>query len=87
MIRKNKSDRRFWETAWLRYIDQNKYDRGIYKKFGDMYDIPMVGRLKKKFKSIQHYLINPDEKEAWHSLRQFMDEVEAYILSKENIKE
>lgn len=68
----------------MHYINENKYDRDIYKKFGDMYSIPMVGRLKRKFKSIQHYLIHPDEKEAWHSLRQFMDEVEIYILRQAN---
>jgi len=62
------------------YINKNKFKRDIYKQFGDMYQIPIVGRLKRKFKSIQHYLINPDEKQARHSLRQFMDEVEIYIL-------
>lgn len=80
MLWKNKRDRRFWETAWMCYINKNKFKRDIYKQFGDMYQIPIVGRLKRKFKSIQHYLINPDEKQARHSLRQFMDEVEIYIL-------
>jgi hypothetical protein len=83
MLRANKHDRQFWETSWMNYIDKNKFKRWIYKEFWDMYWISITGKLKRKMKSVQHYLINPDDKQARHSLKQFMDEVEIYLQKTE----
>ena len=65
MIRANKHDRQFRETSWMNYIDKNKFKREIYKEFWDMYWISITWKLKRKLKSVQHYLINPDNKQRY----------------------
>lgn len=73
-----KKDRPFWETIWMRYINEHKYSRKIYSMFWDLFWVELSGKLKTKFKTVQHYLIHNEEREAWHQLKQFMDAVENF---------
>lgn len=76
MIRANKRERQFYETAYMRYIDENKFSRNVYKCFGEVFEVNLTWKLKRKFKTVQHYLIHNDEKKAREQLYQFMDEIE-----------
>ncbi len=76
MIRATKRERPFYETAYMRYINEYKFSRSLYDEFEKVFDVKLSWKLKRKFKTVQHYLIHNDEKKAREQLYQFMDEVE-----------
>ena len=83
----SKRDRPFFETLYMKWIIENKYKKDVIQQMEKIIWIPVVWKTKRRFKSIQHYLINEQEKsdkQAWHSLQQFMDECEI-VAEKLNI--
>lgn len=75
-----KRDRPFFETMYMKYIIKNCFNRNLIKTMENIVWIPIKWKLKRKFKSIVHYIINwqveNSQYEAWLCLKQFMDRCE-----------
>ena len=41
MIRKNKRERPFYETAYMRYINEYKFSRSLYDEFEKVFDVKL----------------------------------------------
>lgn len=79
MLRK-KRDKPFFETMYMNYIVSNRFNRDLIKNMEQMIWVPITWKIKRKLKSVIHYVINAnthkDKDEAWICLWQFMDKCE-----------
>lgn len=75
-----KRDRQFFETMYMKYIIENCFNKNLIKTMEDIVWIPIKWKLKRKFKSIVHYIIiwqvENSQYEARLCLKQFMDRCE-----------
>lgn len=76
---KNRREREIRETAIFNFVDVMKYDRRMYDELSDMIQAPIVWKVKRRIKTVQHYLIHDDKETARKQLRQFMDEVDLHF--------
>jgi hypothetical protein len=76
---KNRREREIRETAIFNFVDAMKYDRRMYDELSDMIQFPIVWKVKRRIKTVQHYLIHNDKYTAKEQLYQFMDEIENVI--------
>lgn len=80
---KNRREKEIRETAIFHFVDKMKYDRRMYEELSDMMQTPILWKVKRRIKTVQHYLIHDDRETAKKQLRQFMDEVDIYIKTTE----
>ena len=73
---KNRREREIRETAIFNFVDAMKYDRRMYDELSDMIQFPIVWKVKRRIKTVQHYLIHNNRETAREQLYQFMDEIE-----------
>lgn len=71
----NSREREIWTTAIFNFVKAMKYDRSMYDELADMIQTPIVWKLKRRIKTVQHYLIHDQEQKAKEQLYQFMDEL------------
>ena len=76
---KNRREREIWTTAIFNFVKAMKYDRRMYDELADMIQTPIVWKVKRRIKTVQHYLIHDDRETAKKQLRQFMDEVDLHF--------